>query len=714
MKNILFIYSTELEKHKISFLEAIETGLIGKGYDSLSATDLNVAADIIKSNPRVCAIILDWNHFDLSAFGKIAHFNPNLPLFAVGGTHQDIELNLKDFNLNLDFLQYDATLAHDDIQQIHNRINQYYQKVMPPFTRQLMHYVSENNYSFCTPGHQQGHGFQKSPVGAAFYDFYGPNVFKSDISISMSEMGSLLDHSGPHEDAEKFIADVFNADRSLIVTNGTSTSNKVVGMYSAGDGDTILVDRNCHKSLTHLMMMVNVNPIYLKPTRNAYGIIGGIPHSEFTKEAIQKKLDEHPVAESWPVYAVVTNSTYDGIFYNVNKIHETLDVPNLHFDSAWVPYTNFHPIYKNKYGMSITPKPNHTIFETQSTHKLLAAFSQASMLHVKGVHDEEKLSEVFMMHTSTSPFYPIVASCEVSASMMKGKVGESLINDCIHYAMDFRKEVIKLKAESSNWFYDIWQPESIDKTKAWPIDTKSDWHGFKNTTDDYLYLDPIKVTVVLPGIKNDELQKEGIPASIVAAFLEDHGIIVEKTGPYTMLFLFSIGITRAKSMRLLAVLNKFKQMYDDNLKVKEVLPSIYQAHPEFYAKKTIQEIANKQHELIVKHNLPDVMYHAFDNLPEFVMNPHRAYQHLIKSKTKKVCLDDLEGQTSAVMVLPYPPGIPLIMPGEKVTAHSRVILEFLLMLEDIGSHLPGFENEIHGLETGDDGKLYIKVIDDQA
>jgi len=711
MKNILFIYSSKLSLHKLDFLLRIKDRLESQGYTPMLVEDLKTVENILKSNARVCCIVLDWEHFELKAFHKIAIFNPDLPIFAVGATHNDLQLNLSDFDLNLDFIQYDATLSEEDAKRIHVGIKQYFKNIIPPFTQKLMHYVQEANYSFCTPGHQQGVGFQRSPVGTAFYDYLGPNIFKSDISISMSEMGSLLDHSGPHEDAEKYISSVFNSDRSLVVTNGTSTSNKIVGMYTVADDDTILVDRNCHKSLAHLMMMVNVNPIYLKPTRNAYGIIGGIPHKEFTRKSIQEKLDGHPITKSWPVYAVVTNSTYDGIFYNVNKIHETLEVKTLHFDSAWCPYTNFHPIYKNKYGMGITPKEGHTIFETQSTHKLLAAFSQASMIHIKGNYDSELLNEAFMMHTSTSPFYPIVASCEVSAAMMDGKQGESLINECIQYAMDFRKEIVKLKKESITWGYDVWQPKKIDKTKAWPLDTKSNWHGYADVEDDYLFLDPIKVTVLLPGIKDDKIQETGIPANIVAAFLEDHGIIVEKTGPYTMLFLFSVGISKAKSMRLLAVLNKFKQMYDHNLSVKEVLPTIYNAHPEFYAGKSIQEIAQIQHKLMVKHDLVNVMYHAFDTLPKCVMNPHQAYQKLIKGKTKKIAIDDLEGHTSAVMVLPYPPGIPIIMPGEMVDEKSKVIIDFLVMLEEIGNHLPGFEIEIHGLEKGKDGKLHIKIID---
>ncbi|MEM9242523.1 MAG: lysine decarboxylase LdcC [Pseudomonadota bacterium] len=710
MHSILFIYSDAITNEKLTYFNHLEQQLEQLGFAILPSENLHAAIVAAKANSRITGIILDWEQYDLDSFAEVANFNPHLPVFAVGNTRQDVELNLSNFQLNLDFLQFDTASIRSNVDRIAHVIHHYQQKILPPFTRQLIDYAEKNNYSFCTPGHQGGHGFQRTPAGTLFYDFYGDNLFKSDISISMAEMGSLLEHSGPYKEAENFIANTFNADRSLIVTNGTSTSNKIVGMYAVADGDTILVDRNCHKSIAHLMMMVDVNPIYLKPNRNAQGIIGGIPKSEFSRESIQHKLDRHPVAKSWPSYAVITNSTYDGIFYNVHTIKNNITVNTLHFDSAWVPYTNFHPIYKGKYGMYSSPNSGQTIFETQSTHKLLAAFSQASMIHIKGEYDEERLNEAFMMHTSTSPFYPLVASTEISAAMLRGKVGYHLINDVIDCAIDFRKELIRLKKTSPNWFYDVWQPDDIDIKATWPLQAEDNWHGFNELDDDHLYLDPVKVTVLLPGIKDEQMEDHGIPATIVSAFLEDHGIIVEKTGPYSMLFLFSIGITQAKSMRLIAVLNKFKQMYDQNLPISDVLPSIYKAHPEFYAEKKIQDVAASLHQLMTQHKLPQVMYHAFDTLPEFVINPHRAYQKLVKKQTSKLCIDDLLGKTSAVMVLPYPPGIPIIMPGEKITADCNVILDFLLMLETIGNHLPGFETEIHGLTKGADGRLYIQVI----
>jgi lysine decarboxylase len=292
-----------------------------------------------------------------------------------------------------------------------------------------------------------------------------------------------------------------------MVTNGTSTSNKIVGMYSAPAGSTLLIDRNCHKSLAHLLMMSDVVPLWLKPTRNALGILGGIPRREFTRDSIQQKVrdtggrsgracGDHQLHLRWPAL-------------QHHWIKETLDVPSIHFDSAWVPYTHFHPIYQGKSGMSGERIPGKVIFETQSTHKMLAALSQASLIHIKGNYDEETFNEAFMMHTSTSPSYPIVASIETAAAMLRGNSGKRLIQRSIERALDFRKEVQRLREESDGWFFDIWQPEAVDKAECWPVAPGEDWHGFKDADADHMFLDPVKVTILTPGMDEQGNMDEG-------------------------------------------------------------------------------------------------------------------------------------------------------------------------------------------------------------
>ena len=665
---------------------------------------------LINNNAKICGVVIDWDSYNLSLTQQISALNDRLPMYMFANKNCALDLTLRDLEANIHFFEYALDVACDIANKIQQVTEAYYDKILPPLTKALFNYVNAGKYTFCTPGHMSGTAFQKSPVGNLFYDFFGANTMKSDISVSVTELGSLLDHSGPHKEAEEYIARTFNAERSYMVTNGTSTANKIVGMYSAPVKSTVLIDRNCHKSLTHLLMMSDVTPIYLRPTRNAFGILGGIPQSEFSRGAIQRKVDATPGA-SWPVHAVITNSTYDGLLYDTDYIKQNLEVKSIHFDSAWVPYTNFNPIYKGLCGMSGERTEGKVIYETQSTHKLLAAFSQASMIHIKGDFNEETFNESFMMHTSTSPHYGIVASIETAAAMMEGSAGKRLVQDAIDRALTFRQEIKKLRAESDGWFFDVWQPEDISTTECWPLKGEDGWHGFRNIDDNHMHLDPVKVTLLTPGMdKQGEMTERGIPAWIVSKYLDYHGIVVEKTGPYNLLFLFSIGIDETKALSLLRALTDFKREYDSNQRIKEMMPALYALDPDFYKEMRIQELAQGMHEVISKHNLPELMYRAFETLPKMVMNPWSAWQKEINGDIEEVYIDEMIGRVNANMILPYPPGVPLVMPGEMLTEDNRPVLEFIQMLCEIGSHYPGFETDIHGAYRKADGRYTIKVL----
>ncbi|WP_410097813.1 lysine decarboxylase LdcC [Sutterella wadsworthensis] len=681
-----------------------------RGFEVVFAADQADLVRVVENNARLAGVVIDWEDSPQELCQQIHDFNEYLPVFAFSSSNSVTDATFQQLSLNVEFFEYEISNAADIAVTISQKVEEYEKAVTPPLTRALMNFAKEGKYTFCTPGHMSGTAFQHSPVGALFYDFFGANTFKADVSVSVGELGSLLDHSGPHRDAEKYIAETFNADRSYIVTNGTSTANKIIGLYSAPAGSTVLIDRNCHKSLTHLMMMSNVIPIYLRPTRNAYGILGGIPQSEFKHETIEKRVKETPNA-TWPVHAVVTNSTYDGLFYNTGFIKNTLDVKSIHFDSAWVPYTNFSPIYQGLAGMSGGRTEGKVIYETQSTHKLLAAFSQASMIHVKGEINEATFNEAFMMHTSTSPFYPIVASTETAAAMMRGNVGHRLIDESIDRAIRFRKEIKRLREESDSWFFDVWQPENIGTKECWELKPEDKWHGFRNIDQEHMYLDPIKVTLLTPGLNGDGTMAErGIPASIVSKYLDDRGVIVEKTGPYNLLFLFSFGIDNTKAMGLLRELCNFRRDYDRNLEIKEAIPSLYKKDPSFYDGMRLQELAQGIHKLIVEHDLPNMMFHAFETLPKMVMPPFEAFQRELNGEVEEVRIQDMQDKVNANMILPYPPGVPLVMPGEMLTADNRAVLDFMLMLCEIGEHFPGFETDIHGAYRQPDGSYTVKVL----
>ena len=681
-----------------------------RGFEVVFAADQADLVRVVENNARLAGVVIDWEDSPQELCQQIHDFNEYLPVFAFSSSNSVTDATFQQLSLNVEFFEYEISNAADIAVTITQKVEEYEKAVTPPLTRALINFAKEGKYTFCTPGHMSGTAFQHSPVGALFYDFFGANTFKADVSVSVGELGSLLDHSGPHRDAEKYIAETFNADRSYIVTNGTSTANKIIGLYSAPAGSTVLIDRNCHKSLTHLMMMSNVIPIYLRPTRNAYGILGGIPQSEFKHETIEKRVKETPNA-TWPVHAVVTNSTYDGLFYNTGFIKNTLDVKSIHFDSAWVPYTNFSPIYQGLAGMSGGRTEGKVIYETQSTHKLLAAFSQASMIHVKGEINEATFNEAFMMHNSTSPFYPIVASTETAAAMMRGNVGRRLIDESIDRAIRFRKEIKRLREESDSWFFDVWQPENIGTKECWELKPEDKWHGFRNIDQEHMYLDPIKVTLLTPGLNGDGTMAErGIPASIVSKYLDDRGVIVEKTGPYNLLFLFSFGIDNTKAMGLLRELCNFRRDYDRNLEIKEAIPSLYKKDPSFYDGMRLQELAQGIHKLIVEHDLPNMMFHAFETLPKMVMPPFEAFQRELNGEVEEVRIQDMQDKVNANMILPYPPGVPLVMPGEMLTADNRAVLDFMLMLCEIGEHFPGFETDIHGAYRQPDGSYTVKVL----
>ena len=681
-----------------------------RGFEVVFAADQADLVRVVENNARLAGVVIDWEDSPQELCQQIHDFNEYLPVFAFSSSNSVTDATFQQLSLNVEFFEYEISNAADIAVTISQKVEEYEKAVTPPLTRALINFAKEGKYTFCTPGHMSGTAFQHSPIGALFYDFFGANTFKADVSVSVGELGSLLDHSGPHRDAEKYIAETFNADRSYIVTNGTSTANKIIGLYSAPAGSTVLIDRNCHKSLTHLMMMSNVIPIYLRPTRNAYGILGGIPQSEFKHETIEKRVKETPNA-TWPVHAVVTNSTYDGLFYNTGFIKNTLDVKSIHFDSAWVPYTNFSPIYQGLAGMSGGRTEGKVIYETQSTHKLLAAFSQASMIHVKGEINEATFNEAFMMHTSTSPFYPIVASTETAAAMMRGNVGHRLIDESIDRAIRFRKEIKRLREESDSWFFDVWQPENIGTKECWELKPEDKWHGFRNIDQEHMYLDPIKVTLLTPGLNGDGTMAErGIPASIVSKYLDDRGVIVEKTGPYNLLFLFSFGIDNTKAMGLLRELCNFRRDYDRNLEIKEAIPSLYKKDPSFYDGMRLQELAQGIHKLIVEHDLPNMMFHAFETLPKMVMPPFEAFQRELNGEVEEVRIQDMQDKVNANMILPYPPGVPLVMPGEMLTADNRAVLDFMLMLCEIGEHFPGFETDIHGAYRQPDGSYTVKVL----
>jgi lysine decarboxylase/arginine decarboxylase len=726
-------------------IEHIIASLEGMGFSVIVSACADDGIEVFDAHTEVSCVLVDWeigaddkNHPPTSTdiVENVRSKNDEIPIFIMTESHKVQEIPLDVLRKVQGYVWKMEDTPHFIAGKVEMAAKKYVEGLMPPFFKELVKYTDEYKYAWHTPGHMGGLAFLKSPAGRVFYDFFGENVFRADLSVSVPELGSLMEHAGVNGEAERLAAKTFGADDTFFVTNGTSTANKMVMFGCVTPGDVVLVDRNCHKSLQHAITMTGAIPIYLTPSRNAYGIIGGIHESEFDAETIRRKVEASPLIKDKraPIRQVtVTNSTYDGLTYNTVILKEKLKhvTENLHFDEAWYAYARFNPIYTGRYAMTDEHSPDHpAIFSTQSTHKLLAAFSQASMVHVKSGRrkiDHDRFNEAFMMHTSTSPQYGIIASLDVATKMMQGSMGRALVQDSIDEAVIFRKKMTKLgdeiKAsesdEAKRWFFQTWQQEKItsDIPKAkgksfedvdtkilgsqagcWTLNPGDAWHGFAGMEPNYMMLDPIKVTILTPGMHADATMGEwGIPAPMLSRFLMSRGIVVEKTGFFATLLLFSIGVTKGKSGSMLAELFDFKRLFDDDAVLADVYPDLVASNPMRYGAMRIKQLAAEMHGQLKSRDIANVTNEVFSILPDQVMTPLEAYSHLVRDNVEEVPMRETMGRIPAVMLVPYPPGIPIIMPGEKITERTQAIIDYMAIYEDFDNSFPGFETETHGI-----------------
>lgn len=596
--------------------------------------------------------------------------------------------------LTLYIVNISADLNHSNIQN---------QCILPPFFRVMVDYVEKNEDPWCTPGHQGGMGFLKNEQGRYFYNFFGPNIFKADIQ-SLPEFGSVFGHTGPVKKSEEIAAKIFGADYTFFVTNGSSSSNRL--LFRFANDEIVLIDRNCHKSVMQGIINSNTIPVYMPTTRNIYGIIGPIESNTFNNLPIKNKAR----------LSVITNSTYDGLCYDVDRIKQLLRnrVDFMLFDEAWFAYAKFSPLYSGRFAMGDNPDNGDypPIFASQSTHKMLNAFSMAAMVHIKNGTkykiDPNIFNEAWMMETTTSPFYPIIASLDIATSMMANS-GSKIMHDMLMDAIDFRKKMALIqKAKDPDWWFSVWQPPGIEKydtellikdPKFWLLNPNESWHGFSGLTDENIMLDPLKVTIITPGLNINGMDDTGIPALLVSKFLDTHHIIPEKEGYYNLLFLFSAAASKDKYTRLLNALSEFKIKYDNNIFLKEVIPDLVEEYPEHYEKMGLKDLAQRMHNFLKEKNIPSLIQTVYSTLPEQTMRPAIAFRKMFNNQVEYVNVKDLLDRTVAVILAPYPPGIPIVMPGERLTKKSEKIIDYFILSEDFANKFPGFDVEIHGVVT---------------
>jgi len=587
----------------------------------------------------------------------------------------------------------------------------YLDSLAPPFFRALLDYAQDGSYSWHCPGHSGGVAFLKAPVGQMFHQFFGENMLRADVCNAVDELGQLLDHTGPVAASERNAARIFNSDHLFFVTNGTSTSNKIVWHSTVAPDDIVVVDRNCHKSILHSIMMTGAVPVFLTPTRNNFGIIGPIPKSEFDMASIQKKIDANPFIKDKtkkPRILTITQSTYDGVIYNVETLKEMLDgkIDTLHFDEAWLPHAAFHDFYKSMHAIGRgRPRAKESmIFATQSTHKLLAGLSQASQILVRESETRKLNSHVFneayLMHTSTSPQYSIIASCDVAAAMMEPPGGTALVEESIAEALDFRRAMRKVDEEyEEDWWFKVWGPqniaeEGIGERDDWMLHPDDHWHGFGKLAAGFNMLDPIKATVITPGLDVDgDFADSGIPAAMVTKYLSEHGVIVEKCGLYSFFIMFTIGITKGRWNTLLTALQQFKDDYDKNAPIWRILPEFAAKRPE-YERTGLRDLCQQIHDTYKLNNVAKMTTEMYLSDMQPAMKPSDAFAKMAHGEIERVPVDELEGRITAVLLTPYPPGIPLLIPGERF---NKTIVDYLKFARNFNKSFPGFETDIHGL-----------------
>jgi len=719
-------------------IRALAQAFESEGYEVMGVTSYGDLSQFAQQQSRASAFILsiDDEEFtpgpdldpavvNLRSFSEeVRRKNSDVPIYVYGETKTSRHLPNDILRELHGFIHMFEDTPEFVARHIIREAKSYLEGVQPPFFKALLDYAEDGSYSWHCPGHSGGVAFLKSPVGQMFHQFFGENMLRADVCNAVEELGQLLDHDGAIGESERNAARIFNADHCFFVTNGTSTSNKIVWHHTVAPGDIVVVDRNCHKSVLHSIIMTGAIPVFLKPTRNHFGIIGPIPQSEFEPEAIKAKIKANPLLKGLnaeninPKVLTLTQSTYDGVLYNTEIIKNMLDgfIPNLHFDEAWLPHAAFHPFYGAYHAMGkkrVRPK-EAMVYSTQSVHKLLAGISQASHVLVQDSQnqslDRHLFNEAYLMHTSTSPQYSIIASCDVAAAMMEPPGGTALVEESIAEALDFRRAMRKVDAEyGKDWWFKVWGPEElvedgIGRADNWIIKAEKkgrkkknenpNWHGFGDLADGFNMLDPIKATIVTPGLNLDgKFDKAGIPASIVTKFLAEHGVIVEKTGLYSFFIMFTIGITKGRWNSLLTALQQFKDDYDRNHPMWRILPEFCQKYPK-YERMGLRDLCHHIHSLYSKFDIAKLTTEMYLSDLKPAMKPSDAYAQIAHKNTQRVPIDELEGRITTSLVTPYPPGIPLLIPGE---VFNKKIIDYLKFAREFNLQCPGFETDIHGM-----------------
>ena len=724
------------------------------GFEVVRARRVDDAAIAVQTDAAIGCMVVDWGKRGLD--GKAAAL---IDLMRRRGLEMPIVIMVRRKRLEdipvevLDFIDGYIFLAEETpdfiARNLVSRLKQYAETLKTPFFGKLVDYAEQGNQLWTCPGHNGGIFYNRSPIGRIFVEHLGEAVFRDDLDNSVLDLGDLLTHEGPALAAQKEAATIFGAEKTYFVLNGTSASNKVVLSALVADGDLVLFDRNNHKAAVHgALILGGAVPVFLETDRNCYGLIGPMFPEALDEAAIREKIRTNPLVtdpDAWKRErpfraAVIEQCTYDGTIHNAEQILAKIGhlCDYILFDEAWAGFMKFHPLYAGRFAMGLTDLHDGSpgIIATQSTHKQLASFSQASQIHTKDRHikgqtrrvEHRRFNESFLIHASTSPFYPLFASLDVGAQMMKGRSGVVLWDDTIRLGIELRKKIRAIHREfegsvhpERRWFFDPFVPDVVvppsggepvpwesiptddlaSNRRYWDLTPGAGWHGFTHLEEGWAITDPAKLTILTPGFdrRTGAYTDHGIPAPVVAQYLRENQIVPEKNDLNSLLFLLTPGVESSKAGTLISALVAFKKLHDVNAPLEEVMPEFVRRRPWRYAGLRLRDLCADFHAFHREANTSLLQQAQFlpAHLPEMVMTPHEANRQLTRNKVDYLPISEIEGRIAATLMLVYPPGIGTILPGERIGGRSQPMLDYLRMFERGTNLFPGFDPEVQGV-----------------
>ncbi|MBE9607028.1 amino acid decarboxylase [Acetobacteraceae bacterium H6797] len=741
-------------------LRQILAEIEGMGYTVTRARRDDDAELVVRTDAAIGCIVVDWGKKGLQGrsaalISLVRKRGLDVPIILLVRRQrlEDIPVEVLD---DVDGFVFLAEETPDFIaRNLVSELRQYAESLKTPFFGALVDYAEQGNQLWTCPGHNGGMFYSRSPVGRIFVEHLGQAIFRDDLDNSVLDMGDLLTHEGPALKAQQEAAEIFGAERTYFVLNGTSTSNKIALQALLAEGDLVLFDRNNHKAAHHgALFLGEATPIFIETRRNAHGLIGPMSADALSEDRLRASIRDNPLVkdpEAWQRprpfrAAVIEQCTYDGTIHSAEQIIAKIGhlCDYILFDEAWAGFMKFHPLFRGRFGMGLDKLSEDSpgIIVTQSTHKQLASFSQASQIHVKDSHlgeqrrrvEHRRFNEMFLLHASTSPFYPLFASLDVGAQMMKGRSGEVLWDDTVRLGIELRKKLRLTKRDfaadrdpAKRWFFEPFIPKMVrvngvempwedaptdalaSDPAHWALTPDAAWHGFGDNPEHWAITDPNKLTILTPGFAGDDYADHGIPAPVLAEYLRQNRIVPEKNDLNSLLFLLTPGVESSKAGTLLAHLITFKKLHDNNAPLDEVIPNFVARRPQRYGRARLRDLCAEMHAFYRAAGISRLQSAQFTerHFPEMAMPPNEAVRALVKNKVDYVPLEETAERLAATLWLVYPPGIATIIPGERLGERAKPAVDYLKAFEEACNRFPGFESEIQGLyrETGADGRI---------